>query len=128
LSLWFTVGILGEKNITFTHEFWLIFHDHHSSICTYAIDLRRITYEATPASIIEKIALKEAVHPLQPLFDLRHRLGPNRRCLAFFHPSLPSEPLVFVHVALLPSIAHTMDTIRIPRPEDSENPYKAAIF
>mmetsp|Transcript_20156 Transcript_20156/g.29673 ORF Transcript_20156/g.29673 Transcript_20156/m.29673 type:complete len:684 (+) Transcript_20156:79-2130(+) len=66
------------------------------------LELRRITYESTPASIIEQIALKEAVHPLRSLDDLRTRLGPNRRCYAFFHPSfLLEEPLVFVHVALM---------------------------
>lgn len=75
------------------------------------LELRRITYEDTPAAIIEKIAMKEAVHPLRSLDDLRTRLGPNRRCFAFFHPSLKDEPLVFVHVALLPLIPETMEDI-----------------
>ena len=75
------------------------------------LELRRITYESTPAAIIEKVAMKEAVHPLQSLDDLRIRLGPSRRCFAFFHPSLPNEPLVFVHVALLPLIPETMEDI-----------------
>eukprot|EP00577_Skeletonema_sp_RCC1716_P022402 CAMPEP_0113421808 /NCGR_PEP_ID=MMETSP0013_2-20120614/28102_1 /TAXON_ID=2843 ORGANISM="Skeletonema costatum, Strain 1716" /NCGR_SAMPLE_ID=MMETSP0013_2 /ASSEMBLY_ACC=CAM_ASM_000158 /LENGTH=227 /DNA_ID=CAMNT_0000309465 /DNA_START=196 /DNA_END=875 /DNA_ORIENTATION=- /assembly_acc=CAM_ASM_000158 len=51
------------------------------------LNLKRITYEETPAAIIEQIALKEAVHPLQSLNDLRTRLGPGRRCFAFFHPA-----------------------------------------
>ena len=75
------------------------------------LELRRITYDGTPASIIEKVARKEAVHPLRSLKDLRTRLGPDRRCFAFFHPSLPAEPLVFVHVALLDRIPRAMDEI-----------------
>ncbi len=74
--------------------------------------MRRITYDQTPASIIEKIAKKEAVHPLRSLADLRTRLGPDRRCFAFFHPSLQDEPLVFVHVALLSNgIPESMDDL-----------------
>ena len=74
--------------------------------------MRRITYDQTPASIIEKIAKKEAVHPLRSLTDLRTRLGPDRRCFAFFHPSFKDEPLVFVHVALCSDgIPESMDDL-----------------
>jgi len=76
------------------------------------LELKRITYHNTPASIIEQIAFKEAVHPLQSLQDLRMRLGPGRRCFAFFHPALPNTPLVFVHVALLQDIPETMYDIQ----------------
>jgi hypothetical protein len=41
------------------------------------LTLQQITYDRTPASIIEHIAFKEAVHPLQSLKDLRTRLGPG---------------------------------------------------
>ena len=75
------------------------------------MELRRISYESTPASIIEKVARKEAVHPLRSLDDLRIRLGPDRRCFAFFHPSLPDEPLVFVHVGLLSQLPESMGDI-----------------
>ncbi len=61
--------------------------------------LKRITYDETPASVIEFIATKEAVHPVKSLDDLRTRLGTGRRVLALFHP-LMKEPLLFVHVAL----------------------------
>lgn len=76
------------------------------------LNLQRITYEETPAAIIEQIALKEAVHPLQSLNDLRTRLGPGRRCFAFFHPALPHKPLVFVHVSLLQQMPKSMDDIQ----------------
>ena len=65
------------------------------------LEIRRITYDQTPASIIELIAKNEAVHPMRSLEDLRNRLGTGRRVFALFHPLLPGRPLVFVHVALI---------------------------
>ena len=56
---------------------------------------------STPANILEKIIRYEAVHEIQGWDDLRRRLDPaDRRCFAFFHPSLVDEPLIFVQVAL----------------------------
>jgi hypothetical protein len=92
------------------------------------LEVRRITYDQTPASIIEFIATQEAVHPMKNLDDLRNRLGTGRRVFALFHPLLPGRPLVFVHVALIrplypgqhtqemiPSaMKHVMDTIPSP--------------
>ena len=76
------------------------------------LKLERITFDETPASIIEQIALKEQVHPNRSLSELRARLGEGRRCFAFFSPSLQRSPLIFVHVALLNKIPATMDDIR----------------
>jgi len=76
------------------------------------LKLERITFDETPASIIEQIALKEQVHPNRSLSELRARLGEGRRCFAFFSPSLHRSPLIFVHVALLNEIPATMDEIR----------------
>jgi malonyl-CoA decarboxylase len=42
------------------------------------------------------------------LADPRQRLAPDRRCFAFFHPALPSEPLIFVEVALVQGLATAM--------------------
>lgn len=62
--------------------------------------LRPIDWE-TPAHILEKIIAYEAVHSIESWDDLRRRIQPeDRRCLAFFHPSMPNEPLIFVEVAL----------------------------
>ena len=62
--------------------------------------LRRIDWQ-TPAAILDKIIAYEAVHEIQGWDDLRRRLDPtDRRCFAFFHPSLVDEPLIFVEVAL----------------------------
>jgi hypothetical protein len=93
-----------------------------------ALQLRRITYNQTPASIIEQIAKKEAVHPLQSLNDLRQRLGPGRRCFAFFHPALPDKPLVFVHVALLTEMPSSMDEIQLASTVMEENATIATFY
>lgn len=92
------------------------------------LKLQRITYEETPASIIEQIALREAVHPLQSLTDLRTRLGPGRRCFAFFHPALPNKPLVFVHVALLDRIPKSMSDLQQYASAESEQKASCAAF
>jgi malonyl-CoA decarboxylase len=68
------------------------------------LELRRIDWE-TPAAVLEKLIEYEAVHQVQGWDDLRRRLGPDRRCFAFFHPSLPGEPLIFVEVALVEGLA-----------------------
>ncbi len=63
--------------------------------------LRRIDWN-TPAVVLEKIIAYEAVHEIKGWTDLRRRLEPSdRRCFAFFHPSLVDEPLIFVEVALM---------------------------
>ncbi|MEM9437881.1 MAG: malonyl-CoA decarboxylase family protein [Pseudomonadota bacterium] len=62
--------------------------------------LQQISW-ATPAHILDKIVNYEAVHAIDNLDALRRRLEPlDRRCFAFFHPSMPEEPLIFVEVAL----------------------------
>jgi malonyl-CoA decarboxylase len=63
------------------------------------LDLRRLTWFA-PAALLEKLIEYEAVHTIQSWADLKNRLDWDRRCYAFFHPSMPDEPLVFVEVAL----------------------------
>src|SRR5206468_2705939 len=62
--------------------------------------LRRVDW-STPADILERIIRHEAVHAIRDWDDLRRRVQPpDRRCFAFFHPSLVDEPLIFVEVAL----------------------------
>ena len=83
----------------------------------------RITYDATPAKIIEIVATKEAVHPMKNLDDLKDRLGStSKRVFALFHPCLPNQPLVFVHVALLPSgVPSSMEEIIMASSKNSRN-------
>ncbi|MFM9942425.1 MAG: malonyl-CoA decarboxylase [Hyphomicrobiaceae bacterium] len=73
--------------------------------------VRRIDWQ-TPAAILEKIIQYEAVHEIQGWDDLRRRLEPaDRRCFAFFHPSLVDEPLIFVEVALTSDIPGSIQTV-----------------
>ena len=46
----------------------------------------------------------EAVHPIDNWQELRERMAPNRRVFGFQHASLPEEPLVLLHTALMPGI------------------------
>lgn len=62
--------------------------------------LKQINWD-TPERIFDKIISYESVHEISDLDDLRRRLlPPDRRCFAFFHPSMPDEPLILVEVAL----------------------------
>ena len=73
--------------------------------------LRPINWES-PAHILEKIIAYEAVHTIESWDDLRRRLQPtDRRCFAFFHPSMPNEPLVFVEVALTQGIPKSIQAV-----------------
>ena len=73
--------------------------------------LRPINWES-PAHILEKIIAYEAVHAIDSWDDLRRRLEPaDRRCFAFFHPSMPDEPLIFVEVALNKGIPRSVQAL-----------------
>jgi malonyl-CoA decarboxylase len=68
------------------------------------LQLRAIDW-STPAAILEKVIVYEAVHAIEDWDDLRRRVAaPDRRLYAFFHPALPAEPLIFVEVALTDGI------------------------
>ncbi|MFY9512461.1 MAG: malonyl-CoA decarboxylase family protein, partial [Rubrivivax sp.] len=83
--------------------------------------MKRVDWNS-PAQLLEKIILHEAVHQIDGWDDLRRRLQPDRRCFAFFHPQLPDEPLIFVEVALLPEmperIAPLIDKGATPLPAE----------
>ena len=73
--------------------------------------LRPISWNS-PALILEKIIAYEAVHAIDSWEDLRRRLEPpDRRCFAFFHPSMPDEPLIFVEVALTQGIPSSVQAV-----------------
>jgi malonyl-CoA decarboxylase len=66
----------------------------------------------TPAHILEKIIAYEAVHEIKNWRALRQRLEPaDRRCYAFFHPSMIDDPLVFVEVALTHKVSSSINEI-----------------
>lgn len=73
--------------------------------------MRPISWE-TPANILAKIIQYEAVHAINDWDDLRRRLQPgDRRCFAFFHPSMSDEPLVFLEVALCKGIPTSVQEV-----------------
>jgi len=63
------------------------------------LTLERIDWHSS-AVVLEKLIAYEAVHQIQGWHDLRRRLEADRRCYAFFHSALPTEPLIFIEVAL----------------------------
>lgn len=83
LAAWFDVGLLNMQEIT-----W------HS-----------------PAALLEKLIAYEAVHEIRSWDDLKNRLDSDRRCFAFFHPKMPSEPLIFVEVALVQGMADNIQVL-----------------
>ncbi len=91
--------------------------------------LRRIDWH-TPAAILEKIIRYEAVHEIQGWDDLRRRLDPtDRRCFAFFHPSLVDEPLVFVEVALTREVPEAIgEVLHEPEPAATAGQPTTAVF
>ena len=84
----------------------------------------------TPAAILDKIIRYEAVHAIQGWDDLRRRLDPvDRRCFAFFHPSLVDEPLVFVEVALMRDMPDAIgQVLEEPHAELPGKPPTTAVF
>ncbi len=90
--------------------------------------MRRIDWQ-TPAAILEKIIEYEAVHEIKGWDDLRRRLDPSdRRCFAFFHPSLIDEPLIFVEVALLSEMPDAIAPVLEARRQTSAKPPSCAVF
>ena len=74
------------------------------------LELKRLTWDE-PASLLEKIIEYEAVHEISSWHDLKNRLDKDRRCYAFFHPSMPDEPLIFVEIALVKGLAKNIQTL-----------------
>ncbi len=72
--------------------------------------LKKIDWN-TEAAILEKIIRYEAVHDIENWNDLKKRLVADRRCFAYFHPTLEDEPLIFVEVALTRGITGSIQEI-----------------
>ena len=78
------------------------------------LELRRIDW-SSPAALLEKLAGYEAVHEVRSWRDLKNRLDADRRCYAFFHQSMPDEPLIFVEVALVKGLAGSVQALLDPK-------------
>jgi len=75
------------------------------------LDLKRLTWDS-PASLLEKLIVYEAVHEIASWSDLRHRVAAeDRRCYAFFHPRMPDVPLIFVEVAFTAAMADNVQAV-----------------
>jgi len=85
---------------------------------------------SSSADVLEKIIAYEAVHEIKSWDDLRARLAPeDRRCFAFFHPTMPDEPLIFVEVALMKSTPEAIQEVLMPGRETlSQYDANTAIF
>ena len=84
------------------------------------LTLHQITWDS-PAALLEKLIEYEAVHAIQSWDDLRKRLGEDRRLYAFQHPALPNDLLIFVEVALIQGLAHSIDDLLDPATEILDN-------
>jgi len=74
------------------------------------LELRRIDWDS-PAALLEKLVGYEAVHEIRGWRDLKNRLDADRRCYAFFHPRMPTEPLIFVEVALVKGLSGSVQAL-----------------
>ena len=82
-----------------------------AALCADNLTLRRVTFESSSGDELESVVRGEAVHSVRTLKELKRRLHHGRRCFALFHHCLPSEPLAFVHIALMDKLAESMDDI-----------------
>src|SRR5574343_1951392 len=92
------------------------------------LELQRITWQS-PAALLEKLIEYEAVHEIRSWADLKNRLDSDRRCYAFFHPRMPDEPLIFVEVALVNKLSHSVQH-QLDEDPPTADPHRAdtAIF
>ncbi len=74
------------------------------------LEVKRITWES-PAALLERLMVYEAVHEIRSWTDLKNRLEVDRRCFAYFHPRMPDEPLIFVEVALTQGMADNVQIL-----------------
>ncbi len=74
------------------------------------LEIKRIVWDS-PAALLEKLMVYEAVHEIRSWTDLKNRLEADRRCFAYFHPRMPDEPLIFVEVALVQGMADNVQSL-----------------
>lgn len=69
----------------------------------------RVEFGESSGTLLEKVAEQDSVlHRVRTLRDLKKRLGEGRRCFALTHPSLPNDPIAFIHCALTPELAPSL--------------------
>jgi malonyl-CoA decarboxylase len=91
----------------------------------------RVTYDATPASVIETIAKHEAVHPVTDLNDLKRRLASDRRVFGLFHSQLDKSrfnPVVVLHCSLLVEVPARMSDLHDETYTSQQEPTVATFY
>eukprot|EP00602_Paraphysomonas_sp_CaronLab_P004757 CAMPEP_0185022102 /NCGR_PEP_ID=MMETSP1103-20130426/4827_1 /TAXON_ID=36769 /ORGANISM="Paraphysomonas bandaiensis, Strain Caron Lab Isolate" /LENGTH=350 /DNA_ID=CAMNT_0027554037 /DNA_START=251 /DNA_END=1303 /DNA_ORIENTATION=+ len=112
---------VGLKSLNEFLQAWL-----SAVFCNNALILQRITFESSSGLVLQNIANAEAVHRIRALSEMKNRLSNGRRCFALFHPSLPHDPLTFVHIALSSDIVISMRDIY--GSQELENPHCAMYY
>ncbi|MEZ5383698.1 MAG: malonyl-CoA decarboxylase family protein [Microthrixaceae bacterium] len=87
------------------------------------LELRRLDWD-TPASLLQRVAALEAVHPIESIVQLRDRLDEDRGAYALFHPGMEDEPLAFVWLAFTQGVPDNLG--QITDPEASKVPPEKA--
>lgn len=72
--------------------------------------LEEITLDSAYNQIV-LIKESDMVHPMASIEEMGQRLGRDRRCFALYHRLLPSEPIVFIEVALTKGLARTVSHV-----------------
>lgn len=92
------------------------------------LDLEEITWRS-PAELLEKLMVYEAVHAIRSWDDLKNRLDADRRVFGFFHNKMPLEPLIFVQVAFTKGLADSIqDVLDESKPTQDVSEADTAIF
>jgi len=86
----------------------LVFNWLNVALAVDNLLLQRISFETSSGNTLENIVNGERVHRVKSMSELKSRLHNGCRCFAFFHNSLPSTPLIFIHVALTSCLAKSM--------------------
>ncbi|TAL82290.1 MAG: malonyl-CoA decarboxylase [Candidimonas sp.] len=92
------------------------------------LELKPINWDS-PASLLDKLIQYEAVHEIRSWDELRRRVAKDRRCYAFFHPSMDDVPLIFVEVAFATKMVDNVQVLLDSQtPPDDLSKARWAIF
>lgn len=109
------LGIMGHSKESETYRQYMnLEQDIRLRLKKYIIGflkMERITWEHSSGELIEKICQYEAVHAVRDWKDIKRRLALDRRVYAFFEKNAYHEPLVFVHVALVDGMSHSVQQL-----------------
>ena len=67
-----------------------------------------ISYDTSSGTMLERVTVGDAVHPVKTLVDMKKRFSPSRRCYALVHDYMLNDPLAFIHVAFTSELASSI--------------------